>query len=53
VIKYLILDSVVDGVDLVIRMGIILIKLISRPSQHENQDEEEAAIIVPDIRVIR
>jgi len=51
--KYLILASVDEGLILLIRRGIILIRLISRPNQQENHDEEEVAIRVPVIRVIK
>jgi len=51
--KYLILASVDEGLILLIRRGIILIRLISRPNQQENHDEEEVAIRVPVTRVIK
>lgn len=52
-IKYLILDSEEEGLILLIIMGIILIRLISNPNQQENQEEDEEAIRVPEIRVIK
>jgi len=45
--KYLILASIDLGVDLLTRIGAILIKLISSPIQAENQVEEEMVISVP------
>jgi len=45
--KYLMADSVVIGVRLIIRRGIILIILISNPNQQVNQQSAEQAIIVP------
>lgn len=50
VIKYLIVASTEGNFILLISRGAILIKLISRPIQAENHDEEEIAIRVPKIR---
>ena len=51
VIKYLILASEEDGLILLIIRGISLIRLISKPNQHENHEEDEIAIKVPVIKV--
>lgn len=49
--KYLIAASVDLGVTLLIRMGAILIKLSSSPSQAENQEADDTLKIVPTIKV--
>lgn len=49
--KYLIAVSVDKGFNLIIIRGIILIKLISSPSQHVNQFEALIAITEPTIKV--
>lgn len=45
--KYLIAASVMRAVELISIRGIILIKLISKPSQHVNHEFEEIAIRDP------
>lgn len=49
-IKYLILVSEDRGFILLIIKGTNLIRLISKPSQHENHEDDEIAIIVPNKR---
>lgn len=49
--KYLIAVSVERGVNLEIKRGINLIRLISSPSQQVNHELAEQATTVPEIRV--
>jgi hypothetical protein len=51
--KYLIAVSLERGVNLIIKSGISLIKLISRPNQQVNQELAEQAIVVPITRVTK
>jgi hypothetical protein len=51
--KYLIVVSIVVGLSLLIKMGINLIRLISRPTQATTQEEAEQARRVPVIKVVR
>jgi len=53
VIKYLIAVSVLWEFILEIRIGVILIKLISRPNQQVNQEYAEQAKIVPKNKEVR
>jgi hypothetical protein len=52
-IKYLIAVSVERGVNLIIRRGISLIKLISSPSQQVNHELAEHATTVPVTKVVK
>jgi hypothetical protein len=52
-IKYLIAVSVERGVNLMIKRGIKLIKLISSPIQQVNHELAEQAITVPAISVVK
>jgi hypothetical protein len=51
--KYLIAASVVGGFNLLRRRGINLIRLISRPSQAVNHEEEDTVKMVPAIKLVK